>query len=249
MDLKEQHDNHSRHPWELSRFDFFARCLETSRPSKPHTILDVGAGDAWFSKRLLGQLPDDARVTCWDSGYERLGASAAARLATSRIELVHEQPGGTFDVVLMLDVLEHVPDDVEFLRSIVARNMSATSTLLLSVPAWQSLRSSHDLALEHCRRYSPATATSVLESAGLHIRASGGLFHSFLAPRALQVLKERVFPPAPGGERPSSEWRGGPALTAAIHAALRIDNRLSRWSSLAKLDVPGLSWWAVCERA
>src|SRR2546430_14860546 len=71
MDLSERpaHPFH-RHPWELARFRFFRALLrDAGADRRPQTILDVGAGDAWFAGRLLGDMPAGARVTCWGASY------------------------------------------------------------------------------------------------------------------------------------------------------------------------------------
>src|SRR2546427_12893865 len=71
MDLSERpaHPFH-RHPWELARFRFFRALLrDAGADRRPQTILDVGAGDAWFAGRLLGDMPAGTRITRWDASY------------------------------------------------------------------------------------------------------------------------------------------------------------------------------------
>jgi 2-polyprenyl-3-methyl-5-hydroxy-6-metoxy-1,4-benzoquinol methylase len=60
------------------------------------------------------------------------------------------------NVITMLDVLEHIEDDVEFLKRI--RNVASEDHLILmSVPACQFLYGEHDRLLHHYRRYSRQT--------------------------------------------------------------------------------------------
>ncbi len=59
---------------------------------------------------------------------------------------------GDADVVLLLDVLEHVADDFGFLASIL-RSMPVGAHLVVAVPADMELWSNHDVNLEHFRRY------------------------------------------------------------------------------------------------
>lgn len=56
------------------------------------------------------------------------------------------------DLVLMTDVLEHVPDDSRFLSAVVGACRPGTS-LLITVPANPALMGPHDVALGHFRRY------------------------------------------------------------------------------------------------
>jgi SAM-dependent methyltransferase len=59
---------------------------------------------------------------------------------------------GTFDAVLLADVLEHVDDDRGFLSDLVAR-LRPGAVLLITVPANPWLYGPHDVALGHRRRY------------------------------------------------------------------------------------------------
>ena len=65
------------------------------------------------------------------------------------------------DVVLLMDVLEHVEDDVGLLRQYVEKVPSG-ARFLISVPAFQVLWSDHDVFLEHKRRYTVAKVEHVV---------------------------------------------------------------------------------------
>lgn len=58
----------------------------------------------------------------------------------------------TFDLVVMLDVLEHVEDDVGALQRVI-RILKPGGTFCLTVPALQWLWSYHDVEHHHFRRY------------------------------------------------------------------------------------------------
>ena len=243
MDLREapQHQ-FRRHPWEVARLRFFRRVLEHhGLPRQADRIVDVGAGDAWFSRQLLQFLPAEASITCWDSGYFPATPAPEPRLSFSR-----EPPEGPFGLALLLDVLEHVADDAGFLALVLER-VQAGGAVLVSVPAWNRLMSSHDAALAHYRRYDPADARRLLERTGLQIQEAGGLFHSLLAPRALSVVLERLRKPREA-TTPSLEWRGGAGLGRALDKALAVDNALSIAAARRGWELPGLSWWALCRK-
>lgn len=207
-------------------------------------VLDVGAGDAWFASRLLASNPE-ASVVCWDTGYDVVPPA----LPSSRsLTLVREPPPhARFALALLLDVLEHVEDDRSFLSSIVADRLLPGACVLVSVPAWPGLHGEHDKRLRHHRRYTPASARALLTGAGLRITRAGGLFHSLLLPRVLGNLYERVLPTR-SAPKEAAAWRHGAGVTTAVDALLAADNAVSRFSSAAGLDLPGLSWWALCRR-
>jgi SAM-dependent methyltransferase len=233
-----------RHPWELARYKFFARVLRENGLA-PARVLDAGAGDGWFAQQLLPSLPSGARVHCWDAHYERDTLAALRRQADARISFSAERPREKFSLITLLDVLEHVEHDADFLGTLVRENLSPGGRVLISVPAWQPLFTRHDERLRHYRRYAPRAASKLIEGSGLTTLQRGGLFHALLAPRALEKARERLFPDAPVSE-PSLDWNGGPVLTRAVDAFLAVDNRLSWLAARARLQLPGLSWWALC---
>jgi len=72
------------------------------------------------------------------------------------------------DLVLFMDVLEHVDDDIGFLNGYVEK-MPQGARFLISVPAFQFLWSAHDVFLEHKRRYQLHQIEDVACHAGLVI--------------------------------------------------------------------------------
>lgn len=228
-----------RHPWEQARLAFFLRTMRAAGLVRGVSrVLDVGSGDAWLATRLAAVT--GAEVVCWDSGY-----AAGAPSHAEGLSFTAEPPEGEFDLVLALDVAEHVEDDRAFVDRIARGNVASGGHLLFSVPAWQALFSAHDVRLRHVRRYSPEKARSLLEGAGLTVVRSGGLFHSLLLPRALQKGAE-LLGRAPGAH--AGEWRGSRRVTDATVALLGADTRLSWLFSRLGWEIPGLSWWALCRR-
>jgi 2-polyprenyl-3-methyl-5-hydroxy-6-metoxy-1,4-benzoquinol methylase len=185
MDLSElSGEATGRHPWELSRGRFFATALRQGGfCDRPLSVLDVGSGDAWLARTLLSTMHPQTTITCVDVGY---GDRTDAPSEGSRMRFVREIPAERFDLVLLLDVLEHIRDDVGALRAVVDDHLQSDGHALVSVPAWRRLFSEHDTRLRHFRRYDPTDAERLIEGAGLRIIRRGGLFHSLLVPRIVQ---------------------------------------------------------------
>lgn len=176
----------SRHPWELARAQFFLRVIERSRLLQDGVkILDVGSGDSYFARRVLqtAQRQGPAQMMCWDSAYS---AKELAAASTGDWQKTATAPQQKFDGIIMLDVLEHVAEDIEFLRNVVDKNLKDQGWALISVPAWNRLFSCHDAQLAHHRRYAPRAMRPILSAAGLQVERSGGLFHSLLPVRMMQ---------------------------------------------------------------
>jgi hypothetical protein len=253
MDLSERPEHAgARHPWEKARFRFFHDVLGHSRHSPLSAdaprVLDAGAGDGWFSSQLLVHIGPSARITCWDAEYTDSVMSELRTTTPSQIEFRRERPETRFDLVLLLDVLEHVEDDRSFLQTIVKTNLADEGFVLISVPAWQFLYSSHDTRLRHFRRYAPGECRQVILDSGLRILRQGGLFHSLLVPRAAQVVREKLFGASDVSSPPTLEWNAGPLVTQAIDTALHVDNLLSHRLADMGIEVPGMSYWALCQK-
>ncbi len=237
----------AHHPWEEARSRFFLRVLADARiPAPGETVLDVGAGDAWFARELSARFPGLADVVCWDVGYSDEILASPAFAPSPPVRFSRVRPREPFALLLLLDVLEHVEDDAPFLASLVRDNLVAGGHALVSVPAWPALHGSHDDRLRHHRRYTPVSARRLLSGAGLDVLGSGGLFSSLLPARALQIACERlVGRPARGN---AGRWTAPRAVTSMIRAALSCDARVSLAGTRLGISVPGLSWWALCRK-
>jgi SAM-dependent methyltransferase len=74
----------------------------------------------------------------------------------------------SLDLAVMLDVLEHVEDDVAALKAVAAK-LKPDATFFLTVPALPILWSPHDEEHHHKRRYTPSSLRKVMEEAGLKV--------------------------------------------------------------------------------
>jgi SAM-dependent methyltransferase len=260
MDLRELPTSHAfaRHPWEIARAAFFGETLAALARGGPAHVLDVGAGDGYVGREVLARLPPGTRVVCYDAHYSDAHLARGAADAPPALSFTRDRPGDLFDVLLLLDVVEHVDDDAGFVRDLVARNLRPGGRALVSVPAWMPLYCRHDVVLGHRRRYRPAELRALLEGNGLTFERGGGLFHALIVPRALAKLAElgrgvhsRPDRAALGAEAETglSRWRRGRLVTAAVLSALRADNALSRACAAAGVALPGLSAWALARKA
>jgi hypothetical protein len=75
------------------------------------------------------------------------------------------------EVVLLMDVLEHVDDDVGLLKEYIEKVPSGC-LFLITVPAFQCLWSHHDVFLDHKRRYTLRQLEKTIQKAGLRLHKS-----------------------------------------------------------------------------
>jgi SAM-dependent methyltransferase len=243
-----------RHPWEVARARFFAQLVAGGGDvpaAQPIQVLDVGAGDGYLGRQVLQELPPGSGVTCVDANYgDDVELARLASPPVPGLTFARARPAGRFDVVLLLDVIEHVADDRAFLEEILEASLQPDGFVVVSVPAWDLLYGQHDLALKHFRRYQPGQCRALLQACRLAIVREGGLFHSLLFPRILQRIAEAARGARRQAQRPANlgEWRAGGLLSSLVTRALDVDTRLS--AQLARLGyaLPGLSYWALARR-
>ena len=106
------------------------------------------------------------------------------------------------DLVLLMDVIEHVADDVGLLARLLAP-LATGAALLISVPAVPMLYTDWDRALGHHRRYTRASLSKAVRRAGAEVAFLSYGF-SYLLPIGLVRRASRpayegecVFPPVP----------------------------------------------------
>lgn len=243
MDLKEfNNTSATRHPWETARLKALAAIL------RPHLfekikVLDVGCGDGFISTGLFSRLKAK-KITAVDINLSDEQLQEFNQVADD-ITYTREIPDNAqFDLVLLLDVLEHVKDDAGFLAGIVDNQLQRSGRILITVPAFQSIYGQHDVNLGHYRRYRIQELKSLAESAGLCIISSGYLFASLLLPKYIlcSLLKIERYSEGVG------KWSGGSLLTQLLESLLNFDNRLLLSLSRVGIRIPGLTGWLLCEK-
>ena len=125
-------------------------------------LWDIGGGSGYFSRRILeADMADQAASI--DTGYK--APEQQTVVAGKPLEFLTAMPEGQADLMLFMDVLEHVDDDVGMLRS-YGEKLEDGGTILITVPAFEFLWSGHDDFLEHKRRYTRAMLWATIEKAG-----------------------------------------------------------------------------------
>ncbi len=241
MDLSERADGASaRHPWEIERFRAYRRVLAEHGGLSARRILDVGAGDGWFGESLIADLPHVEQLVCWDVNYSALELSTD----DPRVVRTADAPTPGFDLVLMLDVLEHIEDPVGFLAESLVPVTGRGTPALVAVPAHPGLFSNHDRALGHHRRYGARELLDQL-APWIDVVDHGPLFTALVPVRAAAVAVERVRGRvAAPGQHGVGRWRGGPLLTRLVRAPLAADTAVTRRLGPIRHRVTGLSHWA-----
>jgi len=233
----------------MSRVRAVKALLDGATPGgRPLRALDLGCGDGYVADQVFGARPEvtAALVDVHLTSQAMAGMDSHGGRFTFHGSL-EETGDGKFDIITMLDVLEHEEDDLALLRR-VADRLADDGVMLLTVPAFQSLFSRHDIFLRHYRRYSLGRLTAVARAAGLAPEIRGYLFTSLLLPRLAAVVTQRLGLGRSGEARGVSGWSGGRVVTGLISGLLTAEN--SVLMSLARLGVrfPGLTAWMLCRK-
>jgi SAM-dependent methyltransferase len=145
------------------------------------TILDVGAGSGFFSRQILSH-STAGEAWCVDISYD---SDSDESEAGKSLHFRRSVESVNADLVLLMDVLEHVDDDVHLLRD-YASKVPRGSRFLISVPAFQFLWSAHDAFLEHKRRYQLTQIEDVVARAGLTV-THGAYYFGAVFPLAASI--------------------------------------------------------------
>jgi SAM-dependent methyltransferase len=129
----------------MGKYDFLSRFLSSFPPC---SLLEIGCGDG----RNLSALPP--HITPYS-----IDLNAPAPIIASATHLPFRP--SSFDIVMLIDVLEHIPDH-RLAISEVFRVLKPNGIVLLSVPTFPSLWSKHDDLTFHQRRYTKASLSPLL---------------------------------------------------------------------------------------
>lgn len=149
------------HWWFKGRFHIVYRILQTINPIlQNHMIIDIGCGTGGMISYLsryyncIGIDTSKIAVKIASESYPH----ACFQMSDAKEVLCKLGPKAK--VLLLLDVLEHIENDKEFLLNIIEA-LTPGGYILLTVPANLSLWSKHDESAGHFRRYEPEILKSL----------------------------------------------------------------------------------------
>ncbi len=251
MDLLEiNHQHPIRHPWEIARLLALEKILAGVLGSKQgFKILDVGCGDGFVSRKLFHQI-QQVSVSCLDISFT---PEQIHQLRTLCPRFVYKDSyeslqGEKFDLILMLDVIEHSKDDWTLLQLIIENFLIPEGKILILAPAFQFLFGAHDRFLKHFRRYTRKNLVTLSETAGLKVLASGYLFLLLLLPRVVSVLLQTILGSSNIKARGIGNWQRNRMITFLYTFLLCIDNKALLWFRKYRVTIPGLSTWILCQK-
>lgn len=163
---------------------FYDRVAEEVRAANPSSVLDAGCGEGESLIRLDGLLPErtagvDIDAAAVEYTSERIPTADISQHSVESLPF----EDGSFDLVLCLEVLEHIPEPAGALRELA--RVAAGGELVISVPhePWfrlgSLLRGKYVSGLgnhpEHVNHWNHRSLRAFLEASGDVITLRGSL--------------------------------------------------------------------------
>jgi SAM-dependent methyltransferase len=183
------------HWWWRMRERWVLQAIRRATPGASMSkILDIGCGDALFFDQLsnfgsVEGLEPDRNLVSENNPHRK-------RITLGPFDASF-QPGKCYNVILMLDVLEHLEDPQSALHR-VASLLEDDGNLILTVPAYKLVWTNHDTVNHHFTRYTKATLFPLIRESRLKVLESAYWFHWTFPVKLLQRATEKTFRIPPG---------------------------------------------------
>lgn len=246
-DFYEEYFHHENtHWWFRWRFDLIGDVVASLTNGKSDVkILDAGCGTGQMTKLLEGY-GDAVGLDLAPEAINYARIRGVKNLVQGSITEPPFEPG-SFDLVVSLDVIEHVDNDMQILaglRDIVRPG----GHLVVTVPAFQVLWSEHDEINHHKRRYRVPQLRHLVQEAGFEVtRITYCNTTLYLPVLALRKGKSflRKLRGANSTPNPESDLVFYPKfVNEALYQVMRLENRIMRGR-----DLPfGVSILVVAQR-
>jgi len=135
------------------------------------SFLDAGCGEGWFSIQLLKSgfrhgVAIEPSEAAFSRAQARFNSLAVNRVKVLNCQLSQLEANLIFDVGCAFTVMEHVEDDVYFIRDLASRVRSG-GHVIVTVPAREDYWTLEDDLVGHLRRYTRDSLQAVMWAGGL----------------------------------------------------------------------------------
>jgi SAM-dependent methyltransferase len=162
-----------RHFWYLGRHRFILRAVDRYVPRNPlQDAIDLGGGVGGWVRYLSARRREGfGRIALADSSLTALsmaGEILPGGVDRYQVDLMNLGWNEVWDVGFMLDVIEHLSDDVGALQS-ASRSLKPGGFMFVTAPAFMTFWSQNDEFAQHLRRYTRRDFKLIGERAGLRL--------------------------------------------------------------------------------
>lgn len=211
--------------WHVGRRDIVRRVIEMGTDDCGLDVLEVGCGTGGN----LDLLEEFGSVTGIDSSPTAIEFCRQRGHGNVEVQdcLSLDFPDEKFDLVVALDLLEHL-DDPEAALLEFRRVLKPGGRLVLTVPAYQFLWSGHDVSLHHRKRYRLREVERLVIRVGLRVRIASYIISALAVPIMLVRAIEKATTATVGFKKGSSYIVMPKAVNDLFVRLLRLEGRLLR---------------------
>ncbi len=241
MDLRESNLGISnRHPWELARLQTILGLVKDQKVQG--SVLDIGSGDCYIAEYFANSL--HMEITAVDAEYKTNGTENNVE----KFKNLADVPKFDYSLVLMLDVIEHVENDVALIEAATA-HLRPGGLVFITVPAFQFLFSGHDTFLGHFRRYNRQQLSSVVAKSRLKEKEIFYFFFSLYFARMATKLFSRFKANSENSELAAWPFSQSSLVTRFITGILSLDSKVCKFlSTNLHIPIPGLSICIIAQK-
>ena len=169
--------------------------IHTFPPPGGGPVFDIGGGNGFVARALAESGMDVVLVEPGLEGARNAKARGIPTVVCATLDAARFRPK-SLAAVGMFDVIEHIDDDIGFLRTLHGY-LSDGGMAYATVPAYQWLWSDEDDTAGHFRRYTTASLSARFVEAGFHVKFATYIFR----PMPVPILLFRSLPSALGIRR------------------------------------------------
>lgn len=187
----QMHLHEDKHWWFAGRRMIIKSVLDKFyKKDSSSKIMEVGCGTGG-NLALLSSYGQLSAVELNDEALEAASTRKICRVFQG--SLPDNLPlNDQFDLICMLDVLEHIEDDAASISHLASR-LNPNGMLLITVPAYMFLWSSHDEVHHHKRRYTKKYLENLIIKSGLTI-SYATYFNTLLFPIVYSIrIVNKIF--------------------------------------------------------
>jgi 2-polyprenyl-3-methyl-5-hydroxy-6-metoxy-1,4-benzoquinol methylase len=143
--------------------------LSLAEPHLGEHVLEIGAGHGEMTQRLVRShevTATDLSPRCVEELRTKFAGDPRVHVELADAGSIDEST--PYDSAILVNVLEHIEDDVDALRDIGSR-LRPGGRIAIYVPAFEGLYSDFDRRVGHRRRYRRSHLAEVVDRAGLNV--------------------------------------------------------------------------------
>ena len=233
-DLTALHEEISgdNHPIDLaSRQDAISQ-VQKCNTSDGTIIMEIGCSSGFLIRDLVNFFPH-ALIIGADVVKEPLYrlAESIPSVPLLRFDLLQcPLPDASVDILIMLNVLEHIEDDLGALKK-AFKLLKPGGRLIIEVPAGPSLFDGYDVQLQHFRRYSASGLKNKIANVGFRICRQSHLGAILFPAFAIVKYFNKLFPRR-NSESIVKSSASNTGNSLLINLAMKLESKYLQWARL-----------------